>query len=52
VSPRQASKNINGFNSFKLEPVVLHNLGPTFVSEESMELPAVDVVKILAEKFT
>ena len=52
VSYGQASKNINGSNSFKLELVVLYDLGPIFVLEESMELPTVDVMKVLAEKFT
>jgi len=47
----QASKNINGSNSFKLEPVVLYNLGPIFIFEESMELPTVDVMKVVAEQF-
>ena len=51
VSHGQAYKNINGFNSFKLEPIVVHNLGSTFVFEESIELPAVDVIKIQAENF-
>jgi len=48
----QASKNVNGSNSFKLEHVILRDPGSTFAFEESMELPIVDVVKILAEKFT
>jgi len=52
VSHGKASKNINGSNSFKLAPTVLQDLGPTSVFVESMELPAVDVVKILVEKFT
>jgi len=52
VSHGQTFKNINGFNSFKLEPVVLHDLGLMFVFEESMKHPTVDVVKVLVEKFT
>ena len=52
VSHRQASKNINGSNSFKLESIVLRDLGLTFIFEESMELPTIDVIKILVEKFT
>ena len=51
VSHGQASKNINGSNSFGLELVVLCDRGPTFVFEESMELQAVNIVKILAENF-
>jgi len=47
----QASKIINGSNSFKFEHVLLLDLGPTFAFEESMELRIVDVMKILAEKF-
>ena len=31
----QASKNLNGSNSFKLEPIVLYNLGPTFAFTKS-----------------
>jgi len=52
VSHGQASKNIKRSNFFKLQPVVLPDLGPTFAFEESKELPAVNVVKILAENFT
>jgi len=52
VSHRQASKDINGSNSFKLEPVVLCDLGKTFSFEESVEHLAVDVVKVLVEAFT
>jgi len=48
----QAYKNINGSNSFRFEHVVLSDLGPKFVFEESTELPIVDVFKILAVKFT
>ena len=48
----QACKNINGSNSFKFEHVVLRDLGQTFGFEESMELPIVDVIKLLEEKFT
>ena len=35
VSHAEASKNINGSNSIKLEPVVRCDLGPTFMFEES-----------------
>jgi len=52
VSHAQAPKKINGSNSFKFEPIVLHDLGPTFAFEESMKLPTIALVKILAEKFT
>jgi len=52
VSYGQASKNINGFNSFNLEPLVLYDLGPIFVFEESMELLTVDIMKVVAEEFT
>ena len=48
----QASEIIHGSNPFKLEPVVLRNLGLTFAIEESMSLPAVDVVEVLPEKST
>jgi len=52
VSYGQVSQHINGSNFFKFEPVVLRNLGPTFVFEESIELATVNVVKVLPEKFT
>ena len=52
TSHGQAPKNIKGSNSFKFEPIVLHDLEPTFAFKESMKLSMVDVVKILAEKFT
>jgi len=48
----QASKNINGSSSSKLEPVVLHDLPPTCAFEESMKLPVVNVVIALAENPT
>jgi len=48
----QVSKNINEYNSFKFQHVLLCDPGPTFALEKSIELPIVDVVKILAEKFT
>ena len=50
MSHGQASKNINGSNYFKLEPVVLHDLGPKFAFKESMEPLAVDVMEVLAKK--
>jgi len=36
VSNGKASKKINGYNFFKLEPIVLRGLGPTFVFGESI----------------
>ena len=48
----QASKNINASNSFKFEHVILRDLRATFAFEESTKLPIVNVVKILADKFT
>ena len=48
----QASKNIKGSNSSELEPVILHDLRPTCAFEESMELPAVNVVIALAENLS
>jgi len=50
VSHAQATKNINGSSFLEFEPIVLHNLRPTFVFGESMEHPEVDVVKVPAEK--
>jgi len=48
----QVSKHINGSNSSELEPVAFHDRQAACAFEESMELPVVNVVIVLAENPT